>query len=309
MMMLLSLKIFSAGWPDAQFSIMTENTAAVIRSMRLHDIGNCLLLSDAEGWNQTEKDWKRLVANPQNTCLVASDETRIIGTATAMNYSNVVSWIGMVLVEKSYRGRGISKILLSDLLNQLESFKSIKLDATPAGQPVYKKFGFQDECIIYRMTNPALENFRPDKNEITPEPILFQNIPEVTALDESIFGAERSYLLKSLIYDYPDKAWLIKGNGYITAFALSRQGRDFQHIGPVFASNLKDAKVLISHAMLRLIGQAVSMDVPEDKIELIQWLNSFGFTSQRYFVRMYRQSNPCPGKTENQFLICGPEFG
>jgi GNAT superfamily N-acetyltransferase len=288
---------------------MIENTPAVIRPMRLDDIGNCMLLSDAEGWNQTEKDWKRLIDNPQNTCLIAVDENRIIGTATAMNYSNEVAWIGMVLIEKSYRGRGISKILLSHMLNQLESCNSVKLDATPAGQPVYKKFGFQDEYIIYRMTNPALENFHPHKYGITFEPIRLSDIPEVTMFDASIFGAERSYLIYSLIRDYPNMAWLIRKNGNINAFILSRQRKIYQYIGPVFSSSLEDAKVLIAHVMSGLIGQAIALDVPADKVELIQWLDSFGFSIQRQFVRMYRLSNPYPGKVENQFLICGPEFG
>ena len=66
---------------------------------------------------------------------------------------------------------------------------------------------------------------------------------------------------------------------------------------------------LISQMMLKLEGKPLVLDVPADKDELINWLTSIGFIRQRDFVRMYMNSNPCPGKTENQFLICGPEFG
>ena len=288
---------------------MIENTLVELRSMHLHEIGNCMLLSDAEGWNQTENDWKRLVENPQNSCLIAVYEHRIVGTAIAMNYANEVAWIGMVLVDKAYRGRGISKMLFSDLLSRHKTFRSVKLDATPAGQSIYEKYGFKDEYIICRMTNPALENFQPEESGVTPEPILLSDIPEVTVLDASIFGVERVYLLKSLIKDNPDKAWLIKRNGRITAFALGRQGKKYHQIGPVYASSTIEAMTLISHALVNLVSQPVVIDIPSDKKELVQWLNSLGFTSQRQFVRMYWQTNRCPGKTENQFLICGPEFG
>jgi hypothetical protein len=51
------------------------------------------------------------------------------------------------------------------------------------------------------------------------------------------------------------------------------------------------------------------VDVLNDKKQLINWLNAFGFRSQRHFVRMYLDANPLPGRPENQYLICGPEFG
>lgn len=268
-----------------------------------------MLLSCAEGWNQTEKDWQRLVDNPLNTCLLAESEHRIIATATAMNYSNEIAWIGMVLVDKAYRGKGISKMLLSGLLSRLNLCRSVKLDATPAGLPVYEKYGFKDEYIIHRMTTLSLDNFQPCNSGITPEPILFSDIHEVTALDTSIFGAERTFLIKSLIDDNPVNGWCIKKNGRITAFALGRNGRKYQQIGQVFAYTLEEAKVLISHKLLKLAGKPLVLDVLADKKELIHWLSSIGFTRQRDFVRMYLHTNPCKGKTENQFLICGPEFG
>ena len=289
---------------------MIENSSPVIiRTMNLNDIEKCMLLSQAEGWNQSENDWKRLADNPNNSCFVAEHDHLIIGTATAINYANQIAWIGMMLVHKDYRGQGISKMLLSVLLDQLKSCISVKLDATPAGQPVYNKFGFEYEYIIYRLTTSSLDNFQPYKSGIIPKQILLSDISGVTALDSSVFGTGREYLLKSLIKENPDKALMIKMNERITAFLLGRQGRKYQQIGPVSASSMEAAKVLISNTLLRLVGKPVVVDVPEDKKELILWLNSLGFISQRHFVRMYLQTNPCPGVRENQFLVCGPEFG
>lgn len=288
---------------------MNEDLKIELRSILLSDIANCMLLSKAEGWNQTEQDWKLLVDNPENTCLLAECEHSIIGSATAMNYSDEIAWIGMMLVDKVYRGRGISKMLLSGLINKLQPVRSVKLDATPAGHPVYEKFGFKDEYILHRMTTLCLDDFHPFISGDTPEPILSSDISEVITLDGSIFGTERISLIKSLINGSPDSAWCIKRDGRITAFVLGRSGRKYHQIGPLFASSLIEAMVLISQSLLNFSGTPLVVDVPADKIELINWLNSIGFVTQRDFARMYLNTNLCLGKTTNQFLICGPEFG
>jgi ribosomal protein S18 acetylase RimI-like enzyme len=215
----------------------------------------------------------------------------------------------MVLVEKDYRGMGIGKTIISNLLNQLHSFQSVKLDATPAGQPLYEKFGFKNEYLIHRMTALSLDNFQPILSGITPEPVLISDIQEVIALDASIFGAERTTLVKSLINENPENSLCIKRDGRITAFALGRQGRKYYQIGPVMASSLTDTIILISQTLLKLAGKPLVLDVPAHKVELIKWLNSVGFARQRDFVRMYLNQNHYPGEPENQYLICGPEFG
>jgi predicted GNAT family N-acyltransferase len=288
---------------------MTEKLPIVLRTIQPEDISNCKLLSDAEGWNQTEKDWKLLAGNEQNVCLLAEIEHKIIATATAMNYSGEVAWIGMVLVENSYRGKGIGKMILSNLLNELRSFKSVKLDATPAGQPLYEKLGFKNEYLIHRMTTLSMKNAQPFLSGITPKPVLTSDIEEVVAFDTSVFGTERTFLMKSLINENPENSWCIKRNGRINAFALGRQGRKYHQIGPVFANSLIEAVILISQTLLKLAGKPLMLDVPAEKVELINWLNSIGFVRQRDFVRMFLNENLCQGKPEYQFLICGPEFG
>lgn len=48
-----------------------EGTAFILRAIEPGDIAGAMKLSNAEGWNQTEKDWKFLVQNPQNICMLA----------------------------------------------------------------------------------------------------------------------------------------------------------------------------------------------------------------------------------------------
>ena len=285
-------------------------TAFILRPMELSDIGSTMKLSNAEGWNQTEKDWRLFMENDSNICMVAESGNKVAGTTTAINYSNHVAWIGMVLVDQEHRGRGISTSLLTHVLKKLEHCKSIKLDATPAGQKVYQQLDFREEYLIARMTNPSMKDLSFFNNgSHLPELIHNNDHPQIIALDENSFGANRSQLIGSLLNEFPGKAWMLKQNNTVTGFALGRDGSRYHHIGPVVASGGEDAKALLSAALKKLIGQPVVVDVPEDKQELISWLTSIGFIKQRHFTRMFKKENPFPGVVDKQYLICGPEFG
>ena len=286
-----------------------RKTDFIVRSMQPGDIVYAMKLSNAEGWNQTENDWKLLIESPQNVCLVAEYNKKIIGTTTAMNYANQIAWIGMVLVAKESRGQGVSKLLLTNILKKLESFESIKLDATPAGQQVYKKFDFKDEYLITRLVTGSIKDLSFDDDTRLVESIRLKDIEEIVALDEHVFGTNRGQLIESLIKRYPHKAWLLKRNNSIAGFALGRDGNKYHQVGPVFGSTINDVKMLIRKALKELINQPVIMDVLSEKEDLISWLNSIGFTMQRHFARMYKKENLFPGIINKQYLICGPAFG
>jgi GNAT superfamily N-acetyltransferase len=283
-----------------------EKWVSIIRPMRPSDIVDAMKLSDAEGWNQTERDWKLLIEGPGNICLIAEHGKKIIGTTTAINYSNQIAWIGMVLVAKEYRGQGVSKSLLTNILKKLESFKSVKLDATPEGQRVYKQFDFTEEHLITRMVATTMKDL---SREDAPKPILLKDIDEIIALDERVFGANRRQLIQSIVKEYPGKAWLLRRNNSIVGFALGRKGNKYHQVGPICATEIDDVKTLIKNALNELTHQPVVVDVLCDKEDLITWLNSLGFARQRDFIRMYKNENPFPGIINQQYAICGPEFG
>ena len=287
-----------------------ERKSFVLRPMRISDIRSAIRLSDAEGWNQTESDWKLFIENRENICLLAESGNKVIGTTTAINYANRIAWIAMVLVDKEYRGQGVSKTLLTTILQNLQNVGSIKLDATYAGEQVYKKFGFVDEHFISRMTTSSLKELPLyDYANLAPERIQWSNLPEVISFDEMVFGANRSQLIEYLLTNYTAKAWMLKLNNRVTGIILGRNGNKYHHIGPVAVENTGDAKVLITKALQDLVHQPIVVDVLNDQVELITWLQSIGFLKQREFIRMYKDENLFPGDIKKQFLICGPEFG
>jgi hypothetical protein len=191
----------------------------------------------------------------------------------------------------------------------LESFESIKLDATPAGKQVYQKFDFKDEYLITRVVTGSMTNLSFEDDTTLAESIRLKDSEEIVALDEHVFGTNRRQLIESLINRYPHKAWLLKRNNSIAGFALGRDGNKYHQVGPVCGSTINDVKMLIRRALKELIYQPVVIDVLSEKEDLISWLHSIGFTMQRHFVRMYKKENLFPGIVNKQYLICGPEFG
>jgi hypothetical protein len=90
---------------------------------------------------------------------------------------------------------------------------------------------------------------------------------------------------------------------------FGRDGVRFNYIGPVFAFSHDSARILILKALESLNNQPVTLDILQDKEELIKWLESLGFIKQRHFIRMYLRSNSYCGLIKYQHLISGPDYG
>jgi GNAT superfamily N-acetyltransferase len=280
-----------------------------IQRMELSHMEGLMKLKNAEGWNQLEKDWALLIHYREAVNLVAVLDKRILGSVTALNYANAVAWIGMMLVDQEYRGRGIGKGLMLAVMDKLDHCASIKLDATPAGRPLYLKLGFKDEYTLYRLTHPSAPQVPIGEDSLVPRPIRAGDLPKVAAYDREVFGADRTELITRLYEAFPDLAWLIEEKDRVTGFCLGRSGQNFTQLGPVHARAEKSALALIRTAINQIPGQALVVDIPADKAAVRLWLESQGFITQRPFERMYLKQNPHPGRVASVYLIAGPELG
>lgn len=283
-----------------------------LRKLTKSDLSDAMRLKDAEGWNQTENDWEVFLKGARNVNFVAKSEGKTVGTVTAINFENKVAWLGMMIVDKAYRGMGISKNLMTTAIEGLKRghCKSIKLDATPLGRPVYVKLGFFEEYTIYRLIHPNLNlQLLPEMDTAGIEPAAEKDIQDIIDLDAGVFGANRSDLILHMINNNPEKSFVLKENGKIKGFALGRDGDRFTQVGPVVAVHDSDAERLTGKALQSLDGQPVVIDLLADKGFLLNRLVKSGFENQRPLYRMYLEHNPYPGKPQYLYAICGPEFG
>ncbi|MEP3371953.1 MAG: GNAT family N-acetyltransferase [Maribacter dokdonensis] len=279
----------------------------VVRQMVASDIPGAMQLVSAENWNQTKVDWLMFLELNPNLCLVASYDGEVIGTVTAINYNNDVAWIGMMLISKAFRGLGVSKNLLYTIIEKLEGCKSIKLDATAAGIPVYKKLGFQEELEIDRMITTDLDTTINNRSRDTVRAISENDMEELSALDLNFFGANRLDLINFL--KKCNKAWCLIRNECIVAYVFLRPGSNYFQLGPLMAETVDDALNLIEIILEHNIGQSIVIDVLHDQFKFKERLTGLGFSFQRSFVRMYLKDNSFAGLVNKQFLIAGPELG
>jgi GNAT superfamily N-acetyltransferase len=276
------------------------------------DIPAGMRLKELAGWNQTSSDWKRFLEASPEGCFVAEVDGKVCGTVTTISYEDRFAWIGMVLVDPEYRGRGIGTRLLERAVEHLDKLKmpAIKLDATPQGKPLYEKLGFQPECEIGRWTlrrtfsESAKESSSSGRDSVAPG-----LLESIFGADREVFGANRSSLLKSLHESAPQLTRGILNSGSLEGYAFGRQGSFADHLGPWMAKDAATARNLLKSFLARAAREAVVVDCLSANSFAGDLLKSFGFSYSRPLTRMYRGTNDYIGRPELLCAILGPEFG
>jgi len=255
-----------------------------IRQMRTDDVRLGLRLSRQAGWNQLESDWLRFMNMEPEGCFVAELDGCSVGTTTTCIFENV-AWIAMVLVDKDSRGRGVGKTLLKHSLDFLDGrkVKTVRLDATAAGRPIYEKLGFVPEYELVRFQGIS----RPGKTG----PILTEAMPELFAdmieLDRRMTGTNRAKILSLLFKEFPENARIRTLHDKIDGFVTMRPGANAVQIGPCIAS-MNAGPALLSDALNRCAGYAVFVDMPTVNAHAMKIAESHGLQIQRRFTRMCR---------------------
>jgi GNAT superfamily N-acetyltransferase len=275
--------------------------------MRATDIDVGLRLCRVSGWNQVRRDWDQFLSLSPGGCSVAELEGHVVGTVATVRYGTRFGWIGMVLVDPAVRGRGIGTRLLDHSLTLLSDMPLVRLDATTAGHPLYLTRGFAEEGLINRLQGiaPALAQARPEGVR----PMSEQDIGDVSALDERVFGANRIAMLRWMWQGAPGYAWVAQRGGRMTGYTFGRHGHDFEDLGPIVAADDDMAHQLATACLSAHGGRSFVVDLPLGQSSLQQRLEALGFRHQRPLIRMARGTGGIPGDPSRQFAVLGPEFG
>jgi predicted N-acetyltransferase YhbS len=284
-------------------------TGADIRPLRVHDLPEAACLSRSEHWNQTEADWARVLRHSCGHAFAAQRGGELAGTVTAVPYQTSVAWIGMMLVRREHRGCGIGRRLMQTVLESLHDarVRTVKLDATPAGQPLYASLGFAAEAIVHRMEcilPAAAETAR----LTAPLP---QTSPAVIAdFDCKNFGADRRALLGELLRsDGIAQATAASGEGgVLRGFGLAREGARAAYLGPILAKDNAAALQVLDLLLARLAGRKVCLDLVHSETRNAL-LAARGFAPQRTLTRMSHGARSDAGLRDTVFASAGPELG
>ena len=296
--------------------------------MTAGDVQLGLRLSRQAGWNQIESDWRRFMNMEPDGCFVAELDGRPAGTTTTCIFE-ATAWIAMVLVDESYRRKGIGTALLKHALDYLDGrqVKTIRLDATSAGRPVYEKLGFVPEYELARFEGAPQPGKTPGgslkaagfgdgggkaipkRDKASPENCRLGLPPytDIIEFDRKITGTNRAKLLGALFAELPQNVRILKHRDMIDGFITMRPGANAVQVGPCTAT-ANAGPALLSDALVRCAGKAVFVDMPTGNVNAVKVAVSSGLKIQRRFTRMCRGER-IEDKPENIWAGSGPEKG
>jgi GNAT superfamily N-acetyltransferase len=272
--------------------------------MTTADLPLGMRLKEQAGWNQIEADWRRALALEPDGCVVAELDGRPVGTTTTCVFGPV-AWVAMVLVDAAVRGRGVGTALMRHALAFLDGrgIRSVRLDATPLGRPLYEKLGFVAQFELTRYAGmPSAVSAVEALDQ--PQPA---DLGAVLALDRHVTGTDRSQLLRHLFAERPDDLRLARHGDRIEGFITARPGATAVMIGPCVGSARAGPR-LLAGAWLAHQGQRVFFDVPIANRPAVQLAEAHSFTVQRPLLRMGR-GELIHERVEELWASFGPEKG
>ena len=267
-----------------------------------------LRLCRLSSWNQLEDDWRFFLDSPGGGGRLAENNGEVVGSVAFLRYGANFSWLSMMLVDPKERRGGIGSRLMASALDALASESCVRLDATPLGEPMYRRFGFGPEYELARMVGTVTSESFAESIACT-EPMTSADFADVFAMDRRVFGADRSALLASFHRRAPALAFVARKGADVVGYCFGRPGYLYQQLGPIVAESEGVARSLAARCLSIQEGRRIAIDAPASAMEWTRWLESAGFRIERRFLRMRRGENAFPGIPDLQFAIAGPEFG
>jgi GNAT superfamily N-acetyltransferase len=274
--------------------------------MTAADVPLGMRLKAQAGWNQTEADWRRALRLGAGGCFVAELDGAAVGTTTTCVFGPV-AWVAMVLVDEAARGRGVGTALTRHALRYLDGrgVRSVRLDATPLGRPIYERLGFVAEYTLGRyagVLSPAEEA----ASDV--EPIAAAGLSNVLRLDGEVTRADRADLLAWLFDEDAESFRAVRRGGELAGFVAARAVANATQIGPLEARDEGAGRALLADVRRRYAGRPVVIDVPLPNLVAVRAVEETGLTIQRHLLRMGR-GEPAREHVDWLWASSGPAKG
>lgn len=281
-----------------------------VRPFTTSDVALGMRLKSAAGWNQNEADWRRTVELEPTGCFVGVCDGIDVATLTTAVFGDV-AWIAMVLTDPAFRGRGLATALMKHAIAYLEGrgVRSMRLDATALGKPVYEKFGFRvvtEETRFYG--SPSLTNLGANDESMSVVPLSADAMSPAATLDRQATGNDRTRLLQLEQRDWAEAAVAIDVGARMGGFALARRGSRAAQVGPCIAVDPAVGRLLLASSFRRLEGAPAYVDVPTANRAAMEFVRSCGLDVERTFFRM-TCGDDVQEREQEIWANYGPELG
>ncbi|HEY3741194.1 MAG TPA: GNAT family N-acetyltransferase [Bryobacteraceae bacterium] len=234
------------------------------------DAANAILSAAFDGLNPSVIV-ERVLALAPDMCWLALDGDIAVAIVCAIQYGPI-AYIGPMGVTPEYQGKGIGRCLLQHLIDSLEACgcTTMMLDATDAGEPLYRRCGFVETARTFDMV-------RAPGPGVSPLPGM-DGMDHTLALDRQLYTVDREPTFRRLVEQ--EQAALFSNN----AAYLIAQNRV---LGPFAALDAKSAEELLD-AALALGAVAGRVLAPAENSDAARLLMSRGFRIEREVKHMRR---------------------
>lgn len=260
----------------------------VLRDIALADAPACMALSQSVGWPHRVEDWEMAIGLGGG--IVISLGSEIVATASWWPYGETHATLGLIVVSPEHQGAGLGRRLMQGLLARTQG-RSLMLNATVAGTPLYERSGFVAwGGAIRQHHGTSLGVATPARDEAA---VLrcaqASDLPLLDRLDQAATGLPRGALLRAVMER--GEGVVLERAGEAAGFSMLRRfGRGFV-IGPVVAADDADARVLVAHWLQARQGEFLRIDLPADSA-LSDWLVSCGLKAVDCVTSMVRGTLP-----------------
>lgn len=259
-------------------------------------------LATSVGWSYTPRGVATVLElEPEGAFAVRDGTGALVGMVTCVVW-DTLAWIGTMVVDARARRQGTGRALLRRAIAHAHErgARTLALDATPAGRPLYESEGFSATWGESARWQREGDIRAPEvaSGDFAIYPVSPAEIMELVRYDTPRFGGGRGRYLGALMAQRPHQSFVAvhRATGAFSGLALSHDGR----IGPLVADTPEAAAWLL-HAIERA-GATGAAIVPAWNPRAEALFASAGYTKIRSCARMFR-GPPLPGRRDTTYGI------
>lgn len=274
------------------------------RKFSRNDLAAAHRLSVEVKWPHRLADWE--FVHGLGTGYVAEDGDGIVGTVLSWKHDRRHASLGMVIVAQAHQGRGIGRRLMALALADLEG-RSVLLNATRAGQPLYEALGFKAIDAVEQHQGsstrvPVVSLARGERLR----PVDASDGPKLATLAMRASGTSYRRVITKLLK--VSQGIVLARGGEPIGFALLRRFGRGHAIGPVVAPDEKRATALIGHWAAMNPGKFLRIDV-HASTGLGEWLDGIGLEKVDTVVTMVKGTPPARDAGVRAFALINQALG
>lgn len=277
-----------------------------VRPIAGSDVAALHRLSGEAGWPHRPDDW-RFVLGLGSGEAVCDAAGRIAGCAMWWPWGDEAATLGMVIVSRALRGRGLGRSLMARTLAAAGG-RRIALVATGDGRPLYERLGFVGTGTVSQRQGIA----RAPSSDGPPgpgrvRPLAPDDRPAVAELDRAATGSDRRRLLDALAACATGTVH--ETGGRITGYAFTRAFGRGQVLGPLVAEADGAALALARHAVASRAGTFLRADTPLGDGPLARLLGEAGLSEVDVGLTMVRGGGAAASGTARVYCLASQALG